>query len=265
MRAASCFRRLAAAASACLALAGCQHQDGPAASPIAGYSAARNTALTRGAGQYEATLDAELAARNYPTLVRTLEATFSGTNDALRQRTLNWLLLRQENGSTDSVFIGQFYAVGLLVQAAHSQGDARLQWMKDAVTAFYRTTFIMLSEAGQCADPAATDARLGMAGYDMQMFQAIVPRMTPSAKESAARDAFVLAMLTFPIRHPDPWLCSKPGGAPAYRPYAAWIASRRPALQAAEKGVFLTTPPPPVPADGLLAGKNPDVVPLYGR
>ena len=56
--------------------------------------------------------------------------------------------------------------------------------MTNAVTAFYRTTFIMLGEAGQCADPVATDARLGMAGYDMPAFQAIVPRMTPSAKRA---------------------------------------------------------------------------------
>ena len=189
-----------------------------------------------------------------------LEAAFSGQDDALRQRTVNWLLLRQEDGATDSVFIGQLYAVGLLVQAIHSQGAVRAQWTRDAVSAFYRTTFIMLSEAGQCADPVAADARLGMASYDMQPFKAVIARSSQPEKEAAARDAFVLAWLTFPIRNPDPWLCSKPSGAPFYRPYAAWIGSRQPALQAAEKGVFLVTPPPPIPP----ARKNPDVVALYG-
>ncbi len=252
--------RLLKAASACLALAACT-QAGPARPAIAGYSDARHAALTRDAGAYEATLDSDLAARKYPVIVPTLEAVFSGKDDAVRQRTVNWLLLRQEDGTTDSVFIGQLYAVGLLVEAVHSQGAVRAQWAKDALTAFYRTTFIMLSETGQCADPVAADARLGMAGYDMQPFKALLARSAQPEKEAAARDAFVLAWLTFPSRNPDPWLCSKPGGAPAYRPYAAWIGSRLPALQSAEKGVFLLTPPPPVPP----ARKNPNVVPLYGE
>jgi hypothetical protein len=246
--------RLIAALAAALAVAA------PAA---ANPPTARDSALSAGAGAFEADLDHLLAAHEYPTIEARVVGALSGQDDALRQRIVNWLALKQSHGETDSIFIAQYYTLGLLAQAVHAQGPARAQWINNAVGAYDRTFIVLLSEAGQCRDPIATDARLGQVAQTLAPARAVLPHLSSADRNNAARLALVLASITFRTRYPDDWLCRPRGAGPAaFRPYAAWSPGYDAAFQAAAKGMMEGGPPPPTRPPFLLH-KDPKIVLLY--
>ena len=82
---------------------------------------------------------------------------------------------------------------------------------------------MLLSEAGQCRDPIAADARLGQVARTLAPVRQVLPPLSPADRANAARGALVLTTLTFPARYPDDWLCRPRGDGPAaFRRYAAW-------------------------------------------
>jgi hypothetical protein len=249
--------KLGAALAATLAAAACIT---PA---VATPPTARDSALSAGAGAFEADLDRLLAAHDYATIETRVVGALGAPDDALRQRTVNWLALKQSHGETDSVFIAQYYTIGLMAQAVHAQGPARAQWINNAVGAYDRTFIVLLSEAGQCRDPIATDARLGQVAQTLAPMRAILPKLSSADRNNAARLAVVLATLTFRTRYPDDWLCRPRGAGPAaFRPYAAWSLGYDAAFQAAAKGM-MEGGPPPAPRPPFLLHKDPKIVPLY--
>jgi hypothetical protein len=225
---------------------------------------AREEALSADSGAQEAELDRLLSSTDYAAVSARVERALGGADDALRLRILNWLALKQSHGQTDSVYIAQLYAVGLVAMATHAQEPARTQWLTDAVAAYDRTFIVLLSEGGQCADPIAVDSRIGEVEHTLNLIKPVLAHMSPADRDATARRALVLATLSFRNRYPDDWLCRARGGGPAkFRPYEVWGPQYDAALHSVAKGMLHDgAPTKPTPA-GLLR-KNPDIVPLYG-
>jgi len=219
--------------------------------------------LAAGAGAFEAGLDQGLAAADYGGLTQRIEGALAGTDDGLRLRVVNWLALKQSHGDTDSIFIGQLYAVGLLAMAAHAPEPARSAWIKDSVTAYDRVILTFMSEGGQCADGVAVDTRLGLVAHNMQPVQQMMLRLPQAQRDAAARDAFVLSALTFRHRYPDGWLCRGRDGRASFVPFDRWgprVASARD--QFARNFVHGGAPLVTLPA---LLQKDPAVLAAYGN
>ena len=165
-------------ALACLQLTACSSAPSGPTPPRPANAGNVHAALVASAGPFEQRLDAELAAQDYASIAQTVELATQGPPDSLRARVaaielpraagdtpdsvghlrlrvLNWGLLQETRGQTDTAFISKVYAQALFAVAQYLPPEQQEKIRQSAATQYVRLLELIATEGAQCSNANA--------------------------------------------------------------------------------------------------------------
>ncbi len=173
--------------------------------------------------------------------------------DHLRLRVLNWGLLQETRGQTDTAFVSKVYAQALFAVAQYLPPEQQEKIRHSAATQYVRLLELITTEGAQCSNSNAPAARLREVTQDLQQVAAYAATLSSAEGMQVALDANLLVELRFAKRVPDRWMCGR-----GFVAVAAWLPERSSALRTWKQQHQIERVPE------LRVQKTPDVTALFG-